>query len=68
MGEEDLDFQKSNAPLLVQANPNDNSNQGTGGAKNDAPHGAQQNNNIKIPPTMKDDRKLFVGGLPSDGK
>lgn len=27
-----------------------------------------QRPSLKIPPTKKDDRKLFVGGLPSDGK
>lgn len=27
-----------------------------------------QRPSLKIPPTAKDDRKLFVGGLPSDGK
>lgn len=37
-----------------QANDNSNPQQGTAGAT------------IKIPPTAKDDRKLFVGGLPSD--
>lgn len=59
MGEEELTIQKS-------TNDNSNPQQGTG-----APYGGQpitNINNIKIPPTIKDDRKLFVGGLPSDGK
>jgi hypothetical protein len=56
MGEEEPKTEKS-------TNDNSNPQQGTGGAKNSVPY-----NKIQIPPTMKDDRKLFVGGLPSDGK
>ena len=62
----------------MEASRNDDSNpqQGTGAAtgipKHEAPpaarHHAMQRPSMKIPPTAKDERKLFVGGLPADGK
>jgi hypothetical protein len=55
-----------------QTNDNSNPQQGTGaGGMMKAP--LPQSNHLaaaqdfKIPPTRKDARKLFVGGLPSDG-
>jgi hypothetical protein len=55
---------------------NDNSNpqQGTGvhrspsgNSSSAKPQPAPQRVTLLIPPTVKDARKLFVGGLPSDG-
>lgn len=45
--------------------------QGSGRTQTNAPavrHGMPQRPSLKIPPTAKDERKLFVGGLPADGK
>ena len=62
-------------PPNATTNDNSNPQQGSGGSKNRgmtaAPspptqHGDQRQE-FKIPPTKKDARKLFVGGLPSDG-
>lgn len=59
----------SEAAVSSQINRNDNSNpqQGTGG-----PVGQQVKEmpraNMLVPPTKKDSRKLFVGGLPADSK
>jgi hypothetical protein len=68
-------------PMSPSPTLNDNSNpqQGTGtrvacGANSDIDDDAKpptvpsQRAPLKIPPTVKDVRKLFVGGLPSDGK
>jgi hypothetical protein len=68
------------APVAPESNDNSNPQQGTGGrlasstassplAKNSKEASSQQpaRVNLKIPPSKKDDRKLFVGGLPSDG-
>jgi RNA recognition motif-containing protein len=69
-----------NAPSLFESIPhekrNDDSNpqQGTGGA-NDTPSKKTPVNapvrysrpSLKVPPTAKDERKLFVGGLPPNG-
>ena len=44
-----------------QLNDNSNPQQGTGGL-------TQQKPTTNFPPTLKDERKLFVGGLPPDGK
>lgn len=69
---------------VTVANRNDDSNpqQGTGttsgaSAKSTPPpvtptttpqRLVAQRPSLKIPPTAKDERKLFVGGLPADGK
>ncbi|GAX12090.1 RNA-binding protein Musashi [Fistulifera solaris] len=67
-----------NTPSLFESIPqekrNDDSNpqQGTGGGANDVPSKKTPVNapvrysrpSLKVPPTAKDERKLFVGGLP----
>ena len=63
---------------VVESKRNDDSNpqQGTGKnmpiAESSVPPPVTrvpaQRASLKIPPTAKDDRKLFVGGLPSDSK
>lgn len=52
-------------PVITNTQVNDNSNpqQGAGSERKHEPN-AQA---MKLPPTAKDDRKLFVGGLPADG-
>jgi hypothetical protein len=60
---------------LEKPSRNDNSNpqQGPGSVRHsDAVKSASHSDSasistLKIPPTRKDSRKLFVGGLPSDG-
>lgn len=62
-----------------KCNDNSNPQQGTGGARSTpkSPEGAPQPQassgpysrpSLLVPPTKKDERKLFVGGLPSDGE
>lgn len=60
-------------PQEPESNDNSNPQQGTGIVRHSAsvkaashPHSASFTT-LKIPPTKKDARKLFVGGLPSDG-
>lgn len=52
----------------LETNDNSNPQQGADITMNHAFHPGSQTRAMKIPPTAKDDRKLFVGGLPSDGK
>jgi len=68
MAEEEADISippSSNPQITIRTNDNSNPQQGTGGAKNLSGIGAEPPC-LKIPPTTKDDRKLFVGGLPTD--
>ena len=56
---------------VTPTNDNSNPQQGTGSAKtmsSTAIQQQQQQHTYKVPPTRKDNRKLFVGGLPSDGE
>ena len=60
-------------PPNAPTNDNSNPQQGSGGLKSQGmaaptqPIQVAQRPDFKIPPTKKDARKLFVGGLPSDG-
>jgi hypothetical protein len=65
---EETKMEQSDHPISKpKINDNSNPQQGSNGSMNPATSGSM-NQTIKIPPTAKDDRKLFVGGLPSDGK
>jgi hypothetical protein len=75
--------EKDNKKTIPSLNDNSNPQQGTGGGgagtrvsatNKQLPTGDNMKANqqqlrapLKIPPTVKDARKLFVGGLPSDG-
>eukprot|EP00980_Cylindrotheca_fusiformis_P013525 scaffold3450_cov114-Cylindrotheca_fusiformis.AAC.30 len=50
----------------LKTNDNSNPQQGTDSSMNLANYPGSKYQPIKIPPTAKDERKLFVGGLPSD--
>lgn len=69
----------STIPSLTPHPTNDNSNpqQGSGMLPESSPVGSlgpsvssasTRSYSTKIPPTHKDSRKLFVGGLPADGE
>jgi hypothetical protein len=67
------DDPKPEMPEKSSRNDNSNPQQGAGVVRHSAsvkaashPHSVSRAN-LKIPPTMKDARKLFVGGLPPDG-
>jgi hypothetical protein len=64
----------SKQQTLDKPSRNDNSNpqQGPGSVLSESVKSASQSDSasittLKLPPTKKDSRKLFVGGLPSDG-
>lgn len=73
-----VEKEKVEVVAVTDINRNDDSNpqQGTGAnlgsPKADQPsvptRVTTQRPSLKIPPTTKDDRKLFVGGLPADSK
>jgi hypothetical protein len=65
---EETKMEQSDHPISkLETNNNSNPQQGSNGSMNHATSGSM-NQTITIPPMAKDDRKLFVGGLPSDGK
>jgi hypothetical protein len=65
---EETKVEQSDHPISKpETNDNSNPQQGSNGSMNPATSGSMKQT-IKIPPTAKDDRKLFVGGLPLDSK
>ena len=83
-GQQKTEDKSSSQKSPAKRNDDSNPQQGTGQTAGETPSGAPpaaeailaasprpaflQRPSLKIPPTKKDDRKLFVGGLPSDGE